>query len=550
MQIPADLPVGYYRDNFLGLLEFVCQQYRDILTNDELAYTESFIDLSLAAQRLYVRLISRRGPLFRNDKLHYTEIIDLPAAAHELLAAGFIDHGQDEDESAVLDLLTKADLIALIPDNAASVRSLKRPDLLDHVASVVTPVELHELLRFEIYRPLMKQHLQLYRLLFFGNLSQDLTEFVLMDLGLLTYEQVEIAADTRLFQQRRVVDKTLLLHDLSECCHAAVELDDKQALLEVVELLPDPERETTLIRRRNRILNEVARQLERQQDYLNALRIYEDSSAPPARERRVRVLDKLERLQQAYALCQTIQAEPADEAELEFATRFMPRLQKKLGLAVSQGLKPVLLDEDNSSLVTLAFDERVGVEESVCAYYDNREDRCYYVENHLLRGLFGLAFWDIIFMPVKGAFFNRYQSSPTDLYTPSFQSARQKEITDRLDEINGSDLWLAQLSQTYERKFGLANRFVHWQVLTREILHLSQQRIPADHLAKVFERLLWDLRNNRSGFPDLVLFPNAGSYQLLEVKGPGDRLQDNQKRWIRAFDRIGIPYRVVNVQWS
>lgn len=550
MQIPADLPVGYYRDNFLGLLEFVCQQYRDILTNDELAYTESFIDLSLAAQRLYVRLISRRGPLFRNDKLHYTEIIDLPAAAHELLAAGFIDHGQDEDESAVLDLLTKADLIALIPDSAASVRSLKRPDLLDHVASVVTPVELHELLRFEIYRPLMKQHLQLYRLLFFGNLSQDLTEFVLMDLGLLTYEQVEIAADTRLFQQRRVVDKTLLLHDLSECCHAAVELDDKQALLEVVELLPDPERETTLIRRRNRILNEVARQLERQQDYLNALRIYEDSSAPPARERRVRVLDKLERLQQAYALCQTIQAEPADEAELEFATRFMPRLQKKLGLAVSQGLKPVLLDEDNSSLVTLAFDERVGVEESVCAYYDNREDRCYYVENHLLRGLFGLAFWDIIFMPVKGAFFNRYQSSPTDLYTPSFQSARQKEITDRLDEINGSDLWLAQLSQTYERKFGLANRFVHWQVLTREILHLSQQRIPADHLAKVFERLLWDLRNNRSGFPDLVLFPNAGSYQLLEVKGPGDRLQDNQKRWIRAFDRIGIPYRVVNVQWS
>jgi len=61
---------------------------------------------------------------------------------------------------------------------------------------------------------------------------------------------------------------------------------------------------------------------------------------------------------------------------------------------------------------------------------------------------------------------------------------------------------------------------------------------------------LWDLRNNRSGFPDLVLFPDCGSYQLLEVKGPGDRLQDNQKRWIRAFERFGIPYRVVNVAWS
>jgi len=46
------------------------------------------------------------------------------------------------------------------------------------------------------------------------------------------------------------------------------------------------------------------------------------------------------------------------------------------------------------------------------------------------------------------------------------------------------------------------------------------------------------------------LFPDCGSYQLLEVKGPGDRLQDNQKRWIRAFERFGIPYRVVNVAWS
>lgn len=71
MQIPADLPVGYYRDNFLALVDFVREQYGDILTQDEIAYADSFIDLSLNAQRLYVRLISRRGPLFRSDKLSY-----------------------------------------------------------------------------------------------------------------------------------------------------------------------------------------------------------------------------------------------------------------------------------------------------------------------------------------------------------------------------------------------------------------------------------------------------------------------------------------------
>lgn len=548
MPVPVDLPVGYYRDNFLALLDFVREQYADILTAEETAYADRFIDLTLDAQRLYVRLVSRRGPLFRSDKLHYAEILDLPSAARELLAGNFVDHGKDEDDSVILALLTKADLVALIGDKTTAIGTLPRSDLLDRVNTAA--VDIRPQLHFEIYRPLMMEYLRLYRLLFFGNLSQDLTQFVLTDLGLLNYEKYVISADARLFKLREVVDKTLLLHELNESSHAAVEQNDREALLEIVALLPDSEQETTLIRRKNRILNRIGRQLERQQDYPNALLVYAQSSAPPARERSARILRKLALLPQSYALCQSIQGDPADEAELEFATRFMPGLQKKIGLEVSEGLSPVLLDDNNSLLVSLPHDEAVRVEESVRTYYDNHASRCYYVENHLFLGLFGLAFWDIIFMSVKGAFFNRYQSSPTDLYTPAFQFARQTAITDRLAEMKNSDRWLDVLHETYAEKLGVANRFVHWQVLSEEILQLSLQRIPASHLAHVFERLLWDLRNNRSGFPDLVLFPDCGSYQLLEVKGPGDRLQDNQKRWIRAFERFGIPYRVVNVAWS
>ena len=548
MPVPVDLPVGYYRDNFLALLDFVREQYADILTAEETAYADRFIDLTLDAQRLYVRLVSRRGPLFRSDKLHYAEILDLPSAARELLAGNFVDHGKDEDDSVILALLTKADLVALIGDKTTAIGTLPRSDLLDRVNTAA--VDIRPQLHFEIYRPLMMEYLRLYRLLFFGNLSQDLTQFVLTDLGLLNYEKYVISADARLFKLREVVDKTLLLHELNESSHAAVEQNDREALLEIVALLPDSEQETTLIRRKNRILNRIGRQLERQQDYPNALLVYAQSSAPPARERSARILRKLALLPQSYALCQSIQGDPADEAELEFATRFMPGLQKKIGLEVSEGLSPVLLDDNNSFLVSLPHDEAVRVEESVRTYYDNHASRCYYVENHLFLGLFGLAFWDIIFMSVKGAFFNRYQSSPTDLYTPAFQFARQTAITDRLAEMKNSDRWLDVLHETYAEKLGVANRFVHWRVLSEEILQLSLQRIPASHLAHVFERLLWDLRNNRSGFPDLVLFPDCGSYQLLEVKGPGDRLQDNQKRWIRAFERFGIPYRVVNVAWS
>ena len=547
MQVTADLPVGYYRDNFLALLGFVGEQYADILTVEEAAYAERFVDLGLDAQRLYVRLISRHGPLFRSDKLHYDEITDLPTVANELLAANFIDQGQDEDESAVLALLTKPDLVELMADKSSAVAALKRPDLLDLVVSEVDDVRRQ--LTFDIYRPLMIEHLRLYRLLFFGNLNQDLTQFVLTDLGLLSYEDYEISADARLFQHRDVIDKTLMLHDLNESSQVAVDQDDREALLRIVALMPDPKQEATLIRRRDRILNRVGRQLERQQGYVNALTVYSESSSPPARERRVRILRKLERVQQCYDLCKSIETDPVDEAELEFASRFMPGLQKKLGLDQSPGLPPVLLHENNSVLVALKHDESVRVEENVRAHYDTQGSRCYYVENHLFMGLFGLAFWDIVFMSVKGAFFNRYQSSPTDLFTPTFQVARQGAIRQRLEEIRSADRWLDVVCKTYREKSGITNRFVHWQVLSEEVLHLSLQRIPADHLANVFERLLWDLRNNRSGFPDLVLFPDTGFYELLEVKGPGDRLQDNQKRWIRAFERFEIPYRVVNVAW-
>ena len=76
MQI--DLPEGYYLDNFLTILDFVDEQYEDLLNAAERGFSRNFRELSLAAQRPYVRLICRVGPHFRSDKLSYTEITNIP----------------------------------------------------------------------------------------------------------------------------------------------------------------------------------------------------------------------------------------------------------------------------------------------------------------------------------------------------------------------------------------------------------------------------------------------------------------------------------------
>lgn len=51
--------------------------------------------------------------------------------------------------------------------------------------------------------------------------------------------------------------------------------------------------------------------------------------------------------------------------------------------------------------------------------------------------------------------------------------------------------------------------------------------------------------------PDLIQFyPNERRYRMIEVKGPGDRLQDNQRRWLRFCAEHGMPVEVCYVQWT
>jgi hypothetical protein len=91
---------------------------------------------------------------------------------------------------------------------------------------------------------------------------------------------------------------------------------------------------------------------------------------------------------------------------------------------------------------------------------------------------------------------------------------------------------------------------MNWSVLTDELIDLALACIPATHLKEIFERLLGDIRTHRSGFPDLIRFePDSNRYELIEVKGPGDRLQDNQKLWLDFFVRNNIPCSVIWVDW-
>ena len=164
--------------------------------------------------------------------------------------------------------------------------------------------------------------------------------------------------------------------------------------------------------------------------------------------------------------------------------------------------------------------------------------------------LFGLAFWEQIFIPVPGAFHNPFQSVPTDMYSPGFRARRQHALAARLAELRAGDIQ-PMLLEAHSRYAPCQCRWVDWRRVDEAMLEAATSAIPGSHLLAIWERILFDPRENRRGFPDLVaLGEKPGDYSLIEVKGPGDALQESQKRWLRFFEREGIPATVAWVTWE
>ena len=243
-------------------------------------------------------------------------------------------------------------------------------------------------------------------------------------------------------------------------------------------------------------------------------------------------------------------SEPWEEAEIEFAERYIRKLSRILGLPVVKA-EAVEMPTEKLELVR---DPLMSVEEAVRGYFQEQGFSGYHAENVLWVGLFGLAFWDIVFQSLPGTFFNRYQRGPRDLFRPEFRRRRAKRIKNRLKHIETSPSWPDEVLDLYDRKQGIANDLVQWKLLPRELVEQNLKMVPRPHLVAVFERLSRNPGANKSGFPDLILFPaarrrTAKNYEMVEVKGPGDQLQINQKRWLKYFAKQEIPYRIIRVQW-
>ncbi|KAG5653529.1 hypothetical protein H0H81_012470 [Sphagnurus paluster] len=175
----------------------------------------------------------------------------------------------------------------------------------------------------------------------------------------------------------------------------------------------------------------------------------------------------------------------------------------------------------------------VSVEDRALQHYKILGYKGFHSETRILTTIFALLFWDIIFADVPGAFETKYQTAPLDLAEDSFYRARKQAIETRLKEIQDKSR-----AQELLRRHDDAHRDkktfcvgVQWDMCEQQ--DLLDRR---------------DYMGRSSGVPDLIIWhAEKGICKFVEVKGPGDRPQENQKLWFDSLLAAEADVEICNV---
>ncbi len=519
-------PPDYYAENLRQLITHVHDHYGDVLLKEEVAYARRFLDCSDAARRLYARLLSRRGPWIRIDKLRYREVADVTAALAELEDAGLATRNGPAPADALLGLLSAAERREQFPAIGDAPKARWITQCVERYSDARVTARLanaHPWVSVRNYPTFW-----LHQLLFFGDTHQDLSAFVLQDLGLVRYEPYELNPRHRQFIDRAELDDYLRFLKLRSLSYRL----DEQPMLSswLAEVLWAEPGSRWSQRTRDRTANRLGRWHERRGEYDEALASFARSTSHPARERTARMLDRLGDGEGVQNVLHAMGRQPRSAEEEDFARRFGPNGRRKRHAHLQEPLP----DGDASRVEDLA----VGV-------LTKEGGRGWHLENRFSLGLAGLAFWPVVFADVPGAFVNPFQQGPVDLFWPDFAEQRSAILDAQLERLEAPGGLACVVMDTWQSKRGVANRLVSWAHFDEELLHAVLGQVPAGDLLRLAEFTVRNLHRLRRGFPDLLVIRAPGDYEFVEVKGPTDQLQPVQRVWLDALEGLDLPARVL-----
>ena len=541
------LPSGYYLGHFDQVIAGVRIRYGFLLTEAEREYLAQLDALSEPARMLYARLVNRRGPFFRVERLKYPEIDRVDLSLVELLAAGLLLPCQVAPAALglrerLLGCFTHAELKAALRSRAYS-KTARKDALLawlegwdGYARWMATFLTDHPVVRLSEAAPW-----PFLRFLFFGELRDNLADFVTRALGHFVTESVDAGLLAPHFTTRQQAEDAyrsaslyVEFRHVRTCNNALATLDwwRRQAV-----------ERATLHAGANwfdRLVDRLGRLLEREGEFDAALELYGSSPVAPARERRARLLVKCGNRSEAINLLRLMQDAPCHAEEAYAARQLLARLEKTSRRSEARDFE--LAGE------TIVLDyEYGGAEAAVLAHYRSQGWQGIHSENWLWNAAFGLLFWDIIYDAEIGVFHSPLQLAPSDLYDRAFYARRQSAIESRLEILGEPALAADLVFRQFAVKEGVANPFVSWHADLPGLIGIMLDRLPTAGLRVAFRHLAQDFGHHSRGFPDLFLW-TADDYRFVEIKAENDHLAPHQYEWLRVLQEAGIRVSVERIR--
>lgn len=581
MAAPIVLPPDYYLQHFAEFLQRIEVQYAGLLGPAEQQFIGEFRALLPDAQRLWLRMLSRKGTVFALSDLQYAEIGDQPAAAAILLKTGFA--ARPEQQADLANWLVKANkqqlsellqvglqqgLLAQLPKKSADKATLQQA-VTD--AALLQPQWLAQCGDWLALR--QTEPLQYLLFLFFGRIETDLSAFTLRDLGVVATGGLRASPEQSVAERTtpgsgeplylaRFLDAATaqaayayarLKAQLREALprkNSLLTLEQLQQWQQDALLWPEPLDDRTVLAR-EKLCEALGRQAERLQQPELAIHWYLAGGGYPASERLMRLYHKLGRRAELDALLAQMQTEPCCDEEFYLAQDFSRRVLKQSRLTDTTHLL--------QQAAVLALDELWAntPEQGALAFYRQQGFQAEHLENNLWLALFGLLLWPQLFEAADSSIHNEFERRPRDLTTPAFYQRHGSAIETQLALLDDKAAACNYLLAQSTRHYGKQNAIFSWYPELLEPVLVLVRGAPAGALAAVLRKMALDFRRHSSGYPDLLLWRATGScgdgqvqeLRLIEIKAPGDSVRRNQLSRLHSLRDLGFDVRLERVKW-
>ncbi|GLJ08447.1 hypothetical protein SUGI_0088930 [Cryptomeria japonica] len=573
---PSDTPK--YQRNFKIMIQTVLQHHSYLLIDDEKSLLESFQSLSGDAQRLFIRLYQRKGPWFRISTISYSDIADSKSACEELIVAGYFSSSESEMESfqdvikemfAVLSLPELRQLVSVgLLKTKSEVGSAKKDELLQQLFSAANQkrekylmgasggapslynlfaevagccIKISDLAGFILWR---------VQRLFFLNGEQDLSAFLLVDMGLKKYPDYSCNQNQCIFSNRadllsyeqalavaQIMDMALDANDMpkvTKCIGISSTYLDKQKM--------DKNLQTgfhsiflahfSAAWVHTKILTLGVSVLEHERRYEEAVELLKSllsrNCCPGQRgywTLRLSVdLEHMGQIEESLAVAEKgigdTWVRAGDQMALQRCILRLgkpPRRWKKpsFAKAVGRKIKEVFVrgrplnSVIGAKSIFYGYDgQQCSVEELALQYYAGEQGGSWqgvHSEGSIWTTYFGLLMWDVLFSAVPDVFWTPFQTAPLDLRTDSFYPSRESLIEKQLSKIQmgKADEILAS---SWEAYYGTSCQGVNWERFSLTDLQTIASCIGGPGLAAVCKLLAEDYGSWSSGMPDLLLW--------------------------------------------